>query len=216
MNKYEQSWIERALAETTVTETGCWVYTRPSRHPRGYCRVPGTRTYLHRLSAQTFLPHFKSCLVVMHLCDNPPCWRPSHLRQGTVSENQHDMVAKGRSVRGERQHAHTLTEKDVLNIRHSLDAGTPPTVLSRKFHTSLSNIRAIRVGRTWAYLGGPVSTTDGRAAWRGVVKWSKLTAAQVAGIRTLIEAGVPQRAIAAKFGIHQTQVSNIARRIQWK
>lgn len=35
-------------------------------------------------------------LVIMHTCDNPPCCNPSHLRQGTYSENTLDSVAKGR------------------------------------------------------------------------------------------------------------------------
>lgn len=34
--------------------------------------------------------------VVMHLCDNPPCVNPSHLREGTYSENARDAIAKGR------------------------------------------------------------------------------------------------------------------------
>ncbi len=35
-------------------------------------------------------------MVVMHLCDNPPCIRPEHLRLGTQAENLADMRAKGR------------------------------------------------------------------------------------------------------------------------
>jgi hypothetical protein len=36
--------------------------------------------------------------VVMHLCDNPRCYRVSHLRIGTHAENVADMIAKGRYV----------------------------------------------------------------------------------------------------------------------
>jgi hypothetical protein len=35
-------------------------------------------------------------LVVMHLCDNPPCCNPAHLRVATQRENHDDMIAKGR------------------------------------------------------------------------------------------------------------------------
>lgn len=34
--------------------------------------------------------------VVMHICDNPLCVNPEHLRAGTQSENIKDCVAKGR------------------------------------------------------------------------------------------------------------------------
>lgn len=40
--------------------------------------------------------------LVMHLCDNPPCCNPKHLRVGTDAENIADCVAKGRNSRGER------------------------------------------------------------------------------------------------------------------
>jgi hypothetical protein len=36
-------------------------------------------------------------MVVMHLCDNPPCVNPAHLRLGTVAENNRDRHAKGRT-----------------------------------------------------------------------------------------------------------------------
>ena len=34
--------------------------------------------------------------VVMHLCDNPRCFRYDHLRIGTSADNTADMVSKGR------------------------------------------------------------------------------------------------------------------------
>jgi hypothetical protein len=37
--------------------------------------------------------------VVMHLCDNPCCCNPKHLRVGSQKENAKDMAAKGRGSR---------------------------------------------------------------------------------------------------------------------
>jgi hypothetical protein len=39
--------------------------------------------------------------LVMHICDNPNCCNPSHLRAGDTRANVADMVAKGRQSRGQ-------------------------------------------------------------------------------------------------------------------
>jgi hypothetical protein len=36
--------------------------------------------------------------IVMHVCDNPPCCNPAHLRVGTAAENNADRDRKGRTV----------------------------------------------------------------------------------------------------------------------
>ena len=38
-------------------------------------------------------------MVVMHTCDNPGCFNPSHLTVGTQSDNIRDCVRKGRFSR---------------------------------------------------------------------------------------------------------------------
>lgn len=38
--------------------------------------------------------------VVMHTCDNPPCFRFDHLRIGTVADNVADKMSKGRWSNG--------------------------------------------------------------------------------------------------------------------
>jgi len=36
-------------------------------------------------------------VVIMHTCDNPPCYNIEHLRLGTYADNMADMRAKGRA-----------------------------------------------------------------------------------------------------------------------
>ena len=56
-------------------------------------------------------------LIVMHLCDNPPCYRYSHLIVGTNADNTADMIAKGRLApftRGSHcRNGHEMTEDNI-------------------------------------------------------------------------------------------------------
>lgn len=55
---------------------------------------------------------------LLHTCDNPPCVRWDHLFEGTNKDNMADMVAKGRSCRGERHGGCKLTDLQVRCIRY--------------------------------------------------------------------------------------------------
>lgn len=53
--------------------------------------------------------------MVMHLCDNPPCCNPHHLRGGSNSENQIDSVSKGRHGQTRKTHCvrgHEYSERN--------------------------------------------------------------------------------------------------------
>lgn len=69
----------------------------------GVIRITGYQFLAHRLSylmAGGALGH----AVIMHMCDNPACVNPAHLRGGTVQENVADMHAKGRAAKPEAAH----------------------------------------------------------------------------------------------------------------
>lgn len=78
--------------------TGCWFWTK-AKSVRGY----GKTTYgkkivrVTRLSAYLFsnVP-LNSSALCCHRCDNPPCFNPEHLFQGTCGENAQDAVRKGK------------------------------------------------------------------------------------------------------------------------
>ena len=56
-------------------------------------------------------------LCIMHVCDNPRCCNPNHLRLGTVAENNQDCIDKGRKPKGENHPNNKLTDKQVAQIR---------------------------------------------------------------------------------------------------
>lgn len=71
-----------------VTDSGCWEWTGYVT-PAGYgkFRYMNKTEYTHRISYGLVNGAFDDQLTVDHLCFNPPCIRPEHLRLLTNSEN---------------------------------------------------------------------------------------------------------------------------------
>jgi hypothetical protein len=90
--------------------------------------------------------------VVMHICDNPRCYRYDHLRIGTQQENIVDMNVKGRraSTHGELNPRARLTEEQVTEIRERYAAGD---ILQRElgieYGVNQSRISHIITRRNW-------------------------------------------------------------------
>lgn len=85
--------------------------------------------------------------IVMHICDNPTCFNPAHLREGTPKENSLDMVLKERSAFGERQ---GLSKLDLKKVREILKSKVASETLGPRYGVSGSTIRAVRRGAVWS------------------------------------------------------------------
>lgn len=89
-------------------------------------------------------------MVVMHKCDNRLCCNPNHLEVGTIADNNHDAIAKGRNAKGERNGNSKLTELQVREIRakHKLGEYTV-SQLAKLYKVSESNMRSIVAEEHW-------------------------------------------------------------------
>lgn len=82
------------------TQTGCWPWTAAVDY-HGYGRIQmgprgGGVIIAPRASWLIHNGPIPEGMCVLHRCDNPPCVNPDHLWLGTRSDNQRDMMAKGR------------------------------------------------------------------------------------------------------------------------
>jgi hypothetical protein len=102
--------IERFWAKKVVTDSGCWEWTgqraKPTPHnpwKYGYGKVKYVvngkkKNYIvHRLAWELVNGLIPDGMMVLHKCDNPPCFNPEHLKLGTHQENMDDMVQRGRA-----------------------------------------------------------------------------------------------------------------------
>lgn len=144
--------FKRILAKTRKIN-GCWIYTGcPSveKYPTisdEEGKSQSVHRYVYKLIKRRKLPY---SIKVCHKCDNPRCWRPSHLFQGTQTDNLRDASKKGRTASGEKHGCATLSRKQVEQIRDLYHAGGYTyKELARRFKVAETNIGAIVRRETW-------------------------------------------------------------------
>ncbi len=123
----------------------------------GQCQTGGRRFQMHRWVVETagedqFGTPWNSSLEVMHLCDNPPCYRFDHLRLGTHADNVADMASKARSTHGVRNPGAKLTEEQVLRIRARRRSGDRVVDIASDFGVTPSIVSRIVLGKLWSRL----------------------------------------------------------------
>lgn len=126
--------------------------------------VPGKpRQTAHRFSWELHNGPIPQGLCVLHRCDNPACVRPDHLFVGTMADNNADMHAKGRAVkggtysragyqRGERNRASRLTATKALALRRDRARGMFFRELATKYGISTSQAWRVAKAENWKHL----------------------------------------------------------------
>lgn len=101
-------------------ENECWEWIG-GRDDHGYGNFqlgPKCCVKAHRFSYDLNVGEIPHGLMILHKCDNPTCVNPNHLMMGTMKDNVHDMLAKGRDAMiGDRRPGAILTTAEVEEIR---------------------------------------------------------------------------------------------------
>lgn len=75
-------------------ESGCWIWTRHT-DSNGYGRFSYKNEYLsvHRTVWELLRSEIPDGKIMDHLCHNPPCCNPDHLRAVTYGDNNHNKIS---------------------------------------------------------------------------------------------------------------------------
>lgn len=117
--------------------------------------IEGKRTKLRLHRYVYFMTHGEWPQVCRHTCDNPRCINPEHLIDGTPRDNVHDMMSRGRGLRGEQKPLAKLTVEQVRSIRdrykyRSADANS--FTLAAEFNVSQHLIMRVLKRKVWAHV----------------------------------------------------------------
>lgn len=147
--------IDRIMRKTIKTDT-CWLW-QGSKGKMGHGQIICDRNVherrfiqmTHRLMWEHVNGPVPEGMCVLHRCDVPNCVNPDHLFIGTKADNSADMVAKGRSKRGEDLPQTKLTEDQVRIIRESDE---PQSKIAKRFGISQGRVSAIINRKGWSHV----------------------------------------------------------------
>jgi hypothetical protein len=150
--------IDRFWGRVEVAEDDqCWEWTG-QKTVRGYGQFwfKDGNVRAHRFSYLLKYGFIYSDLICMHVCDNPGCVNPSHLKLGTIRDNTQDMIQKNRDkIRGSKNNCAKLTELEVIEIRNLyLDKSNTVKSIAEKYNFSFGGIKKIVLGEIWRYVDG--------------------------------------------------------------
>ncbi len=147
----------------------------------GYGRVwyEGKTVGAHRMAF--LLTHGRWPSNALHSCDNPPCFNPRHIGEGTTAVNQREKAERGRSLKGEQQHDAKLTVDAVVlaRIEYASDASVGFSHLAEKYGVTPAAMRWAITGKTWSHIPGAAPSRHARPIATHCKRGHELSAANI-------------------------------------
>lgn len=146
--------IDRWFATVEVTSE-CWNWTGakngdgyPYTNLRGQI-LRGNRLFW-MLANRRSIPHDR---LACHSCDNRACVNPAHLWLGTLTDNNRDRAAKGRSrdQRGTKNNQAKLDDSKAIEIRRLYKAGLLQREIGAQFGITQTMVGRIVRGKAWTH-----------------------------------------------------------------
>ena len=151
----ENQFLEFLMTMRRVSKD-CWEWTGGTFHSGyGMVRFKGKIWRVHRLIWTLKEGPIPGGKEICHTCDNPACFKPEHLFQGTHMENMRDALKKKRlkPPQGEASGNAKLTNAKVRSIRamYSKRLGTHKQ-LAKRFGVSPTLICYVTTRKIWKHI----------------------------------------------------------------
>ena len=147
-------WRERFWKHVDkLSDDECWNWVG-HKNEKGYGMISydgKTSSKAHRVMWEREYGKIPDGLHVLHICDNPSCVNPNHLRLGTHQDNMIDMTVKGRAHRISLGKL-PLTGDDIKEIRRRWGDGEIMKTIAFDFDVSESTISNIVHSRSWGWV----------------------------------------------------------------
>jgi hypothetical protein len=150
----QYQFLVRTIAEHKTDECLLWPFHVCKRWGYSYVSVPGepgSAKRIHRVAYKLLHGHYPlhdGC----HTCDNRHCYNPRHIVDGTDVQNFGDMIAKGRSARGEKNNQAVITEAMVIDARRSHAEGESTQALAKRLGMSFGGMKKVLNGQSWHHV----------------------------------------------------------------
>ncbi len=109
---------------------------------------------VHCLAYELSVGPIPEGLCVLHSCDIPACFRPSHLFTGTKLDNRRDCEKKGRArhANGEKVNTAKLTEEKVREVFRLRAEGYSQQAIADHLKVRQTSISRILLRQYWKHL----------------------------------------------------------------